>query len=194
MNELKMGFTYDVTHIAPNGEEVEHQKVHNVMMNLGLTKFLNSVFNSESTDSSFVYGLMETSYQPSASDTIDSGAFDLYGWDSRLLFGWDNRDDCPFIVYNSDAAKPIVLNNDGVSVSLPEKSIPFVGYKVITGCFLLHDFNGGINHDYPSQHWTNIALRSDNCLILSAATFETPMQIEPNGILKIKAGFSAVSA
>lgn len=202
MNELaKMGFVYDVTHIAPNGEEVEHQRVHNIMMNRAIKQFLIGVFRptnvefydyspqTENVRSSFLYGFMESIYEPSASDTLDTGILDLYGYDKRLLLGY-TRETCPFLCYRTT-----VLNGDGASVSIEEKTIQFDSYKTLTGVFLIHDNNERIFEVYPTEmEWWDYNSVSKRMILLSAATFNNPILVEPKGFVKVKAGFSAVSA
>lgn len=213
MNELaKMGFVYDVTYIKPNGD-TQHQQVHNTMINQGLSKLIQRFFNIKNHNTSpyYMYGFMENNYTPNKEDKTSNGALDLYGWDVRMFVAYKRtvnpfvmgiqKDICPTENILSDSNISEVANS-GVTFSFPEITVVFDGYKTITGCFLMQDTSEsgfGTNLYYYWYYYGSYTLAGSkkaaaNAHLLSAALFPEPLQVEPKGIVKVKAGFTAITA
>lgn len=187
MNELaKMGFVYEITHIAPNGEEIEKQIVHNIMINEGITNFLRTVFNIAGGRcyKRFIYGFTESSYIPLATDTIaGNNALDLYEMDyNETIFSSKSVTTATMVTTS------VTMGKDNQSVAIGEGSYTFWGKKTLTGVVLIHDYNGWFGSGYYSVRYLK------QMFLISAAQFKKPIQVEPNGKVRVKSNFIILPA
>lgn len=187
MNEsVKMGFTYDVIQLSPEGKIVSHQKVNNIMINEGLSLFLQGLFLKKSPPKNFFIQFIETDYQPLSTDTFKTSAEANYGIDKTL---WDN-----YVTNSSQITNPLLTNFSTVSgsndlISSNEVNYTFTEYKTITGACLIFDISP--TTITGSTTWKHLLTRA---YLISAALFYTPVQIVPNGTLKLRLNFSLISA
>lgn len=185
MNErAKIGFTYDVKQLSPEGKIISQQKVRNKMINEGVTFFLESIFlndRQKTPPTTFVVQFIETDYVPLPTDVFKTNAFKNYGIDFTL---WDNNKKPFFITFSSNIADNIISSN--------EISYTFTEYKTITGaCILL---GSARNNNSINVNYTTSTYLKKNGILVSSALFYTPVQIVPNGVLKLRLNFELIPA
>ena len=195
-----MGFEYEITHIAPTGEILEKQKVHNIMINEGITNFLKCVFikqvNANSSDwisrySAFTYAFMESEYEPQSTDSLNgNNALDLYEVDyNNTLLSQGN-----YYKYYTLMTSDIKLGKDNISVIIGEGYYKFTGYKRLTGVCLFR--NNFANQTNKTSSFSISSLYSllRGCTLISAAKFKTPIQVNPGGTIRAKSNFIVLPA
>lgn len=199
MNELtKMGFTYDVTQLSPEGEIVSHQVVPNIMINEGITKLLEGIFIKSSDSYKYNnwprYGFMfmENDYTPKPTDTFyNSSTMSLYGVDPSIWNEAAGSSSNTLYMRPLDGnAFSLVIGSNNL-VSSREINYTFSKFKTITGCFIMMVV--GTGSFSASSTWETL-LQQSQMRLLSAALFYTPIQMVPGGTLKISAAFSLFSA
>ena len=201
MNELtKMGFTYDVTQLSPKGDIVDHQIVHNIIPNEGITQLLKMMFTYYNGSASykpyifetFLFNFMESDYVPKVTDTWLKEAASLYGCDGSLfdaIAGSKESQVLNLSPYDDTNCFNLVLGSNNL-VTTKEIKYVFSDFKTITGIFC-----GLIITTRSSYTSTwNKLITNSNYKLLSAALFYTPIQMVPGGTLKFKAAFTLIPA
>lgn len=209
MNEnAKMGFTYNVKHFSPKDELVEEFDVHNLIPDEGINIFLNLIFklstntrsdweNTKASGNIFRLSLMTNYYTPHKTDTY-SEMYQQAGYttgSSKItpygIFGTINSSSyfvpesrlIDFAI-NADqqgvTSKDVKYTDYGSIANYPTWT--FDAAKLITGVCLISLYNTYIDDNYLDR------------AILSAALFSSPIQMEKNGKLTIKTGFTLISA
>ena len=200
-NKLRMGFEYEITHISPEGKTLEKQKVHNIMINEGITNFLKCVFikqvNSNSADwesrcSAFTYAFMESEYEPQPTDKLFNGnnAFDLYGVDYNNTLLSQGK----YYKYYTLMTSDIKLGKDNISIIIGEGYYKFTGYKTLTGvCLFRNNFSNQTNK-VGAFSISSLNSLLKGCVLISAAKFKTPIQVNPGGTIRAKSNFIVLPA
>lgn len=208
MNENStMGFTYNVKHFSPEGEKIEEFDVHNLIPNEGLLLFLNLIFKangnkgynwaSGKSNERFRLYLMTNHYVPHSGDTYSvmlpnlsknylatpygpfmSNSTDYYSVESRFVSFSLNSD------LQGVSSKEFTYTDYGNTKNYP--SWKFAAPKLITGVFLCSNIS--------NVYYTEPATFTVGPSIISAALFPSPIQMEKNGELTIKTGFTLISA
>ena len=188
MNELSnIGFVYDLTHFDPKGNEVEHQRVHNLIPNEGIKWMLGKVFTPEnifqyntkySALNYLILGLMKALHTPNKFDTL-RGTNEYF----------DEPDATTDLYYYNKSLDRKVSNDkitNTVTFDMTGNYYGYYGYQfknptLITGVFVYKQNEGG-------QKYT------ERCgALLSEAMLPTPIYMEKDGVLDIKCGFTMVS-
>lgn len=189
-NNLQMGFEYDIKYEDANGVIVSRQKAKNILVNEGIKNFYSLLFNIKSINGlttsrkTFVYQFIESDYEPQPTDSLnDNNALDLYECDyNNTLINQGN-----YIQYYPLIVGGVTITKDGKSVSLDEGHYKFVGYKRLTGvCIFRPNFSysgGTFAPSLFSSSYTNKAV------LLSAAKFNSPIQVMPGGTIYARGNF-----
>ena len=210
MNEnAKMGFTYNVKHFSPKDELVEEFDVHNLIPDEGINLFLNLIFKLSTNTRSdwadirasgdvFWLSLMTNYYTPHKTDTYsemyqaagyttDTNSkitpYGIFGTTSSSSYFTPEYRLIDFAI-NADQqgviSKDVKYTNYGSTANYPTWT--FDAPKLITGVCLISSYTRYINDNYLDK------------AIVSAALFSSPIQMEKNGKLTIKTGFTLISA
>ena len=215
MEELaKIGFTYDVTQFSPEGEEVSHQVTKNLITNQGIQYLYSVIFSikykaayengnstsivvNETATPIFLLGFIENNCIPNKNDLFPK-CIKKYNFTTDL---WDQASLSPktnyFISNYYDERKNSVLNGEDRVLQLSDFLYVEKKFRVITGFFLLykHYYSGfGPSSKYSSIVNDSQGTHAPGVCLLSAAQLPSPVQMVPNGTLKIKTGFTLISS
>lgn len=185
MNEqVGLGFTYDVTAFSPDGKETEHFNVHNLVPNEAITRFLKQVFIDPNWSSRFQISLMTNYYEPTVSDTFSimytiNAPYALFADDNTYPTVKSIEFDLGSDLISCTSKDYISVWNGSTTVE-EYPTFSFAAPKLITGVIMHGAYAQGYNYS--------------NDTIFSAALFPSPIQMEKNGKLTIKAGFTLISA
>lgn len=193
MNELsKFGFVYDLIHRDPNGNEVERRHVHNLIPNEGLKWMLgkiftpNEIFQLDATYDSLNYliiSLMKGYHTPNKYDTLKAT---IPFFDEIKHTNYDDMD----VVYTGrKSLDRKILTDTTTNTIVFDMTGNYYGYygyqfsrpTLITGIFVFKQQNG-----------TDNEFNRANALV-SEAMLDVPIQMETNGVLDIKCGFTMIS-
>ena len=190
----KLGFVYDVEHIAPNGEVVERQHFHNLMPNEGITWALTKTFAPTTNVPSW-----------STKDTTKT-----YGDYYYLLLSFFKGLFTPSKVFDSMKTFPTVAEEvtgsdiyryaraeitdhswGNVTLNIATNSLhlkkittaTFIKPTLLTGLFIVAYYEG-----YEMQPNSSLGL------LISEAFFPNPIQMETNGTLTVKCGCTIISS
>lgn len=164
-NLERIGFTYEVTQISPEGIVIAHEKVHNLMPTEGIKHVIERLFLNGTAQNWYI-GAYTNSYTPVAADTA-------------ATFVASANETAAY----TQATRPAftaVLSSDNLSVTNTgqEAEFTFNASTRVTGLFIS----------------SNSAKSSTTGILLSAALLTTAKQMEIDGILRVNAGFSFASA
>lgn len=189
-NNLRMGFEYDIAYEDANGVIVNRQKAKNILVNEGIKNFYSAIFNIKSINNTtslfktFVYQFIENDYEPQPTDSLNgNNALDLYECDyNNTLINQGN-----YIDYYHLIVGGVTVGKDGKSVSLDEGYYKFVGYKRLTGVCI---FRPNFKYDQGTFRPTSFSpLYTNKAVLLSAAKFNTPIQVMPGGTIYARGNF-----
>lgn len=198
----KLGFVYDVEHIAPNGEVVDRQHFHNLMPDEGIRWALAKTFvpktavpswsNSTATYDgytnirlSFFKNLFEQSkifdsmknFCQVAGEVDDTEQADGY---------WDGDARLELQTSLTVDYKPAKFDLSTNTLTFAEvTSHKFLKPTVITGLFLMIRKADGEGNKLGQNY---------DCLLLSEAFFPNPIQMETNGTISVTCGCALISS
>ncbi len=191
----KLGFVYDVEHVAPNGEIVERQHFHNLMPNEGICWALTKTFAPTTKVPSWGSKHTDITY-----NDFTYLALSFY----KGLF-------TPSKVFDSMATFPVMADEittadcdrwkrkeitdhhwGGVTLDTSTNTLHF--YKITTPVFLKPTLLTGLFIIAYNYDGGQIEPKSTLGLLVSEAFFPNPIQMEVNGTITVQCGCTLISA
>ena len=186
MEKLSFGFQYDIVHLSPKGDLLDKQRVKNLIPNEGITEFLKVYFLAKGSDKEFVFGFIESEYEPKVTDSVAGKCYDYYESDiANVITG--KR----YTVTNSDPYNyqcPMMPNirtmmNDQKGVQFGTAFFKADGKKTLTGVWLSKK-NGwamtGSNMTFSIKNYS---------VLISVAKFKNPIITTNGSVVKVSAQF-----
>ena len=165
MNSENLGFIYTVEHIR-NGEVLSSETIHNVMPDEGSNYFLSAALLGGSQSGTWYVGVFEGDYTPVASDTAATFPGAAYG-NECVAYTEATREQW----FNDAIAGGLIINGT------TRAEFTFNATKIIRGAFL-----------------TNLSTKGGTTgVLLSAARFLSPKNVDATDILRVVAGISVIN-
>lgn len=176
----KLGFTYDVTQLSPNGDIVSHQIVKNLLTTHFLAACLYIYFKLGSVDfslssSPYYLNFLRNDYKGNINDKWIQTDIVKYGFSSLPSINTTN---------GFTGLTFSFQQNDNTSV-VAEYTKTFDTIDTLTGVFIT-------KYMYLKNPTQEFFSNSKNITIASVAPFLYPVQMFPNGTLNIKISFSGL--